>query len=129
VPAGFRVVLGERGTLRLTRADGGVAVIARWAGGQDWEAAVRAEAARIAALPRGRFLGAIPLLCQLGRVRLTRGRYEQGGTLLEEMRIFAAHPKEPKSAIVLSYVYPAASAGEERLDQALAVLQAIRAPR
>jgi len=124
VPAGFTASV-TADVLRLTRADGAVLTIARGTGGQasaDLTAAVTAEKARLLALPSGSYLGFVELLSHLGRGYLTRGRYRQGKVEMEEIRVFAVHPREPQRAIVLSYVYPAASSKQERADQALSVL-------
>jgi hypothetical protein len=129
VPPGFTAAPPAADALRLTRADGSVLVLARGTGGQagaDLTAAVAAEAARIAGLPGGRYFGVVEVLCQLGRVQLTRGRYQEGETEREEIRVFAVHPRERGHSLVLSYVYPASGSSRERLDQALAVLARIR---
>jgi hypothetical protein len=132
VPSGFTAAPPAADALRLTRADGSVLVLARGTGGQagaDLAAAVAAEEARIAGLPGGRYFGAVEVLCQLGRVQMTRGRYRDGGedgAEREEIRVFAVHPRERGHSLVLSYVYPASGSGRERIDQALAVLARIR---
>lgn len=125
VPAGFTIAPAAGEALRLERGDGGTLILFRGTDGQT--AAVRAEAARIGALPGGRYLGSIELLCQLGRAYLTRGQYQDKGKMIEEMRIFAAHPRAPGRCLILSSTYPAATAGRERVDQALAVLAKIEA--
>lgn len=129
VPPGFTAAPPAADALRLTRADGSVLALARGTGGQagaDLAAAVAAEEARIAGMPGGRYFGAVEVLCQLGRVQMTRGRYQEGGTEREEIRVFAAHPRESGRSLVVSYVYPAAGSGRERIDQTLAVLARIR---
>lgn len=121
VPAGFILVAGALDPIRLSGADGSEITIAR--GTSTNLAAARNEEARLAALPHGRSLGSIEMLCQFGRVLLTRGTYLDGdGAEVEEIRIslLAARP------LVLSYRYPAAGSRRERLDQALAVLQSLQ---
>jgi hypothetical protein len=129
VPSGFTAAPPTSDAVRLTRADGSVLVLARGTGGQagaDLAAAVAAEETRIAGLPGGRYFGAVEVLCQLGRVQLTRGRYVEDGTEREEIRVFAVHPRTRGGSLVLSYVYPASGSSRERLDQALAVLARVR---
>jgi|GEM_PF-5211421 len=125
IPAGFTPVPGAVDPIRLTGADGGEITIARGTS-TDLAAAARNEEARFGELPHGRSLGSIEMLCQFGRVLLTRGTYQDdrdgGGKETEEIRIslVAGGP------LVLAYRYPAAGSRRERLDQALAVLQSLQ---
>lgn len=127
VPTGFTASV-TADVLRLTRVDGAVLTIARGTDGQasaDLTAAVTAEKARLLALPSGSYLGFVELLSHLGRGYLTRGRYRQGAAEMEEIRVFAVHPREPQRAIVLSYIYSASSSSQARADEALSVLAKI----
>jgi len=122
IPAGFTPVPGAVDPIRLTGADGGEITIARGTS-TDLAAAARTEEARLGGLPHGRSLGSIEVLCQFGRVLLTRGTYlDGGGKETEEIRIslVAGGP------LVFAYRYPAAGSRRERLDQALAVLQSLQ---
>jgi len=120
IPAGFTATAGAIAPIRLTSADGEITVARGTV--PDLAAAARAEEARIIALPHGRSLGSIELLCQFGRAFLTRGLYRgDRGTETEEIRIFLL--SAPGRPLVLAYRYPAAGSRRERLDQALAVLR------
>jgi hypothetical protein len=124
VPAGFTATAGAVDPIRLTSTDGGEITIARGTS-TDLAAAARNEEARLAALPHGRSLGSIELLCQFGRALLTRGLYrDEGGTETEEIRISLL--SAPGRPLVLAYRYPAAGSRRERLDQALAVLRSLQ---
>lgn len=87
---------------------------------------VKQQRATFEALPRGQYFGYRELVTPSGSAFTVRGRFEEGGEEVEEVRVLALHPAKDRR-LSLSYRYPAGGDTEERMNQLLEVLGEIEA--
>lgn len=85
---------------------------------------VREQQEYLESQPEGKFLGQVELMGPTGTAYSTRGRYQQEGKSMEEIRLLALHPRHPDVNRMLSvkYVYQVSGDTKERLEHAMAVL-------
>ncbi len=83
--------------------------------------AVKDHQASIEARPGAHYLGVRELVTPLGSAYWSRGRYEEGGTLVEETRILVLHPSGDR-LLTLTYVYPAGEDSSARIQELLGVV-------
>lgn len=91
---------------------------------------VRDQQEYLESQPEGKFLGQVELMGPTGTAYSTRGRYQQDGQMVEEIRLLALHPQHPDVDRMLSvrYVYEVSGDTKERLSQAMEVLGEVVSP-
>lgn len=72
-------------------------------------------------LPGGEFKGNSELVTPGGPAYTARGRYDEDGEDVEEMRVFTLHPRQNRP-LILRFVYPEGDSTKARIDQLFAVL-------
>jgi hypothetical protein len=133
VPEGFRLTGSDAQGIHLERV-GELAGTARVTAGPVLEGGlnlydeVNRQKAALEARPNGSFLGQVEIMGPTGNAFSTRGRYTEGGTAMEEIRILGLHPTENR-LLSVSYVYAAGGDSKERVEHAFAVLGEVEAAR
>lgn len=89
--------------------------------------AIHHHQAAITARKGASYLGAQELTGPLGSAYWSRGRYPEGGKMLEETRVFTLTPDHSR-IVDLTYRYPAAEDSSQRVQKLLDVLGEIEAP-
>jgi hypothetical protein len=89
--------------------------------GENLVEAVKMHQGRIEGLPEGDYKGAQELQGPLGTAFYSRGRFLEGGTLVEETVLVTIHPTESR-ALEITYRYPAADDSAARVEQLIDVL-------
>jgi hypothetical protein len=127
LPDGLEVTTNEGGTLMLV-PKGKAGTIVVQAGpaevGPNLVAAVKEHQASIEARPGAEYLGVRELVTPLGSAYWSRGRYEQGGSTVEETRIVTLHP-DGHRLLYLTSTYPAGDDSSARIQELLALLTEI----
>lgn len=127
LPDGLEVTTNEGGTLMLV-PKGKAGTIVVQAGptevGPNLVAAVKEHQASIEARPGARYLGVRELVTPLGSAYWSRGRYEQGGSTVEETRIVTLHP-DGHRLLYLTSTYPAGDDSSARIQELLALVTEI----
>lgn len=134
VPEGFRVAVNEGGALVLEHTDPEdpatleVLVGPPQTAGINLHDEVWAEKDRIEAMPGGAYKGQNELAgATIGTVYTSRGRFlTDDGEPVEEYRALAIHPRENR-LLILDYEYPPTERTGERLQELMAVIEAIDA--
>ncbi len=124
LPAGLTVqsTSGEELVLTPVGQAGRIVIQAAPAGeGTNLVQAVKDHQASIEARPGAQYLGVRELVTPLGSAYWSRGRYEEGGALVEETRIVTLHPSGDR-LLRLTYVYPAGDDSGARIQQLLGVV-------
>lgn len=139
VPDDFRLVANDAEGIRLETqpdpdlAPGTVAITVGEAqrAGVNLVQGVRDQQEYLESQPEGKFLGQVELMGPTGTAYSTRGRYQQDGTTVEEIRLLALHPQHPDVNRMLSiqYVYEVSGDTKERLNQAMEVLGEVVPPK
>lgn len=132
IPDDFRLVSNDAEGIRLeTKPNPEVASGTLWVtAGEEQRAGinlvkgVQEQKEYLESQPEGKFLGQIELVGPTGTAYSTRGRYQQDGTQMEEIRFLSLHPLQPdvNRMLILKYVYEVSGDTKERMDQAMAVL-------
>lgn len=128
--AGFTVVSSSAGELVLRRAaaDGRPEatltfdVAPSQVEGVNLIDAVKAQKAAIEAKPNGAFLGQVELGSQIGRAFSTRGRYTDGGSEVEEIRLLAVHPSGDRLLAIVYRYPPVPGDTQKRIEEAMGAL-------
>ncbi len=127
VPDGLEVTNNQGGTLMLVPKDKAGTIVVQ-AGptevGPNLVAAVKQHQASIEARPGAKYLGVRELVTPLGSAYWSRGRYEQGGSTVEETRIVTLHP-DGHRLLFLTSTYPAGDDSSARIQELLALLTEI----
>lgn len=126
VPDGLVVTENQGTSLQLRPADenvGGVLWIAVGPEqvGVNLVEEVKAHQERIEGLPEGDYQGAQELQGPLGTAFYSRGRFVEGGALVEETVILTLHPAGDR-LLSISYRYPAGDDSARRVEQLIDVL-------
>jgi len=126
VPLPFRVESNSPDGLVLV-ADEGTRVDFQDAdpsAGADVVAAAKASQDDFAAKPGGKFEGGTQLVTPYGSSYTVRGSFDDGGSRIEERRVYMPHPDGSGRLLVVRYRYPAGdlAAARERLQQMIALV-------
>ena len=89
--------------------------------GENLVEAVKLHQSRIEGLPEGDYKGAQELQGPLGTAFYSRGRFLEGGTVIEETVLFAVHPTQSR-ALEIIYQYPVGDDSAARVEQLIDVL-------
>lgn len=137
VPVGYKVVSNDAAGIHLQRtspdAPGDVWIEAapEQVAGVNLVAAVNDQKAAIEARPDGRFYGQTGLGSAPNAPAsafLTRGRYtDEGGSEVEEIRIFALHPMANRLLSVIYRFPPEGDTSQERAEQAIEIFGEVEA--
>lgn len=131
VPEGFSVSGEAADELVLVRGDGSPGRLAfipgsPVTGSVNLVDAVNGHKAETLEQPNGEYKGMIELGSPLGTAFASRGRYDEGGSTVEDFRIFVIHPAGDR-VLNLVYRYPAGDDTAERRDQLLSALAEVEA--
>jgi len=126
LPEAFEVVSNQGSDLSLTapgpNGAGSVEIGVGPTGSTAINLPAEAKATRqyFEALPEGRYFGNLELVAPIGSAFTARGAYDRDGGRVEEIRVFALHPKQSR-LLTLTFVYPEGE-GSERMQQLATLL-------
>ncbi len=127
LPAFFKVANNQGEVLELVPADpAGTGKLSITVGPREQNinlvAAWQRHQTEIQGRPGGEYKGQRELVTPLGTTFYSRGRFQEGSTLMEETVIFAIHPGKDRP-LQLTYRYPAGDDTQQRIEgQLFAVL-------